>query len=57
MGLRFISPISTNTIATDFGVSGKYATMVNNKSRECRYHYFMRHVTECVDCPFHYTEG
>ncbi len=29
MGLRLIPPISTNTMATDFGASGKYANMIN----------------------------
>lgn len=36
-----LPPNSTNTTATDFGVSDKYANMVNNKSRNSRYQYYI----------------
>jgi hypothetical protein len=50
-------PNSTNFMVTNMGESEKYATMINDKSRKRRYHLLHQHVTQSVNCPFHYTEG
>jgi len=44
-------------MVTNMGESEKYATMINDKSRERRYYLLHQHVTQSVNCPFHYTEG
>lgn len=53
MGSGF-SPNSTSLKLNHFRELAKYATMMNNKSRELNLN---QDVTESVDCPFHYTEG